>query len=144
TLTMATGGCSVLPPGDATTGYPGQPAAASTASSATTTTPPAPAAQPVTPPPPPAPVHETIAADPANASVVPVVDLFGEAPGLPRAAAPLGTGLAFEQHTDATDGADHDVAVDPTGTLLAFSSTRHSDRADIYLQRIDGRAVTQL
>src|SRR5437762_765458 len=33
---------------------------------------------------------------------------------------------------------------DPPGKWPAFSSTRHSERADIYLQRVDGASVIQL
>ena len=46
--------------------------------------------------------------------------------------------------TFSTEGADFDLAVDPTGRLLAYASTRHRDTADIYLQSTTGTAVTQL
>ncbi len=51
---------------------------------------------------------------------------------------------ALQQHTASDDGQDADVAVDPAGKWIAFASTRHSDRSDIYLQKVGGVSVIQL
>ena len=53
-------------------------------------------------------------------------------------------GAALVQHTVVTEGADSDVAADPSGQWLVFASTRHSPRSKLYLQRADGSAVVQL
>jgi TolB protein len=71
------------------------------------------------------------------------VNVFGEM-GAPRAVSRVVGDAGFQQHTFTDEGADSDVAADPTGKWLAFASTRHNDRTDIYLQRADGTAVTQL
>ena len=72
------------------------------------------------------------------------VNVFGELDGIERGnARPVGES-GFQQHTSVDEGEDGDVAVDPTGRWLAFSSTRHNEAGDIYLQRVDGTAVTQL
>jgi TolB protein len=98
-------------------------------------------------PPPPA-----LAATPAPSPAAPEVrwpgpgpvNALGELAGAPPARV-LATGnAAFEQLTAADDGYDADVALDPTGPWLVFASTRHSERADIYLQRLGGTAVVQL
>lgn len=44
----------------------------------------------------------------------------------------------------ASEGADFDPTVAESGTHIYFSSTRHSQNADIYVQSIGGTAVTQL
>jgi beta propeller repeat protein len=46
--------------------------------------------------------------------------------------------------TFTTEGADFDIDVDPTGSLLVYASTRHRETADLYLQTTTGTAVTQL
>lgn len=71
------------------------------------------------------------------------VNVFGEM-GTPRAVSRVVGDAGFQQHTFTEEGADSDVAADPTGKWLAFASTRHNDHTDIYLQRADGTAVTQL
>ena len=81
---------------------------------------------------------------PRDASTPQVVNVFGEMDGAERGAGrPVGES-GFQQHTAVDEGEDGDVAVDPTGRWLAFSSTRHNEAGDIYLQRVDGTAVTQL
>ncbi|MEM1110076.1 MAG: DPP IV N-terminal domain-containing protein [Planctomycetota bacterium] len=42
------------------------------------------------------------------------------------------------------EGADFDVEIDPTGQWLVYASTRHRQTSDLYFQRVDGTAVTQL
>lgn len=73
-----------------------------------------------------------------------VVNVFGEVNGAATGRGPLSGEAAFQQHTFTDEGYDSDVAVDPTGKWLAFSSTRNSEHQSIYLQRVDGTAVTQL
>lgn len=50
----------------------------------------------------------------------------------------------YQQHTRLDEGEDSGVALDPTGRWMVYSSTRHSEKSDLYLQRVDGTAVTQL
>jgi TolB protein len=73
-----------------------------------------------------------------------VVNIFGEMDGASPPANKVAGDAGFQQHTFTDEGGDSDVAVDPTGKWIAFASTRHSGRSDIYLQRVDGTAVTQL
>ncbi|MEO0475509.1 MAG: DPP IV N-terminal domain-containing protein [Planctomycetota bacterium] len=42
------------------------------------------------------------------------------------------------------EGADFDVTIDSAGEQLLYSSTRHRKTSDIYRQRIEGSAITQL
>src|SRR4029079_11898496 len=74
-----------------------------------------------------------------------VVNVFGEFGGARRngPVRPIGE-AGFQQHTATDEGEDSGVAVDPTGRWMVFASTRHSEHADIYLQRVDGTSVTQL
>jgi TolB protein len=76
--------------------------------------------------------------------IPPKVNIFGEFDGVERAPARSGGESGFQQHTWVDEGFDGDVSVDPKGQWLVFSSTRHSERADIYLQKVDGLSVTQL
>jgi len=43
-----------------------------------------------------------------------------------------------------SEGADFDVTLDKAGEHLIYSSTRHRKTSDIYRQRIEGSAITQL
>lgn len=54
------------------------------------------------------------------------------------------TQAALRQHTFLTDGGDADVSLDPTGQWMVFTSTRHTDKPKVYLQKVDGVTVTQL
>ena len=72
------------------------------------------------------------------------INQFGEFDGKQRANDSSGSQANFQQHTFVNEGFDGDVAVDPTGHWLVFTSTRHSTHPQIYLQRVDGNAVTQL
>lgn len=75
----------------------------------------------------------------------PQINIFGELDGAPRMPVRRSGGEAgFQQHTYVDDGYDGDVAVDPKGQWLVFSSTRNSEHANIYLQKVDGVSVTQL
>jgi Tol biopolymer transport system component len=83
------------------------------------------------------------AAPPAPVKV-PVVNIFGELDGQQNRPRAESGDVAYQQHTFADEGYDADVTVDPTGRFIAFASTRHSEKPDIYLQRVDGTSVVQL
>jgi len=74
----------------------------------------------------------------------PAVNVFGELDGVARGPGKMVGDEGFQQHTYTDEGSDADVAVDPTGKWIVFASTRHSTKAGIYLQRVDGTAVTKL
>ncbi len=74
----------------------------------------------------------------------PKVNIFGEFDGVQRTPGRNGGQAGFQQHTYLDDGYDGDVAVDAKGQRLVFSSTRHSEHSDLYLQKVDGLSVTQL
>ena len=46
--------------------------------------------------------------------------------------------------TIADEGADFDPDIDSTGRFMVYASTRHRERADIYIKRIGATAITQL
>lgn len=70
---------------------------------------------------------------------------FGEMDDLQMATvSPLDDQGNLRRVTFSHEGADFDVEVDPTGQWLAYASTRHRHTSDIYFQRVDGTAVTQL
>jgi Tol biopolymer transport system component len=72
------------------------------------------------------------------------VNIFGELDGVERNPGhPHGNG-GFQQHTFLDEGFDSDVNLDPTGKWMLFTSTRHSDHPNIYLQKVDGLSVIQL
>lgn len=50
----------------------------------------------------------------------------------------------YAQHTFATIGRDFDPDISRDGARLAFASTAHAERPDVYLKSVDGYAVTQL
>jgi hypothetical protein len=77
----------------------------------------------------PAPAPAPAAPAPQPQRPVALINAFGE---LPRpSGGPAGISHAVQQHTACDEGYDADVAVDPTGKLLAFASTRHSVRPDV-------------
>jgi TolB protein len=80
----------------------------------------------------------------SQAQIAPSLNIFGEFDGVERARTRNGGEAGFQQHTYLDEGFDGDVAVDTKGQWLVFSSTRHSEHADIYLQKVDGLSVTQL
>ena len=83
--------------------------------------------------------RDDVAATPADRH------LFGEfGPRRSASSSPLDDQGNIRRVTFTTEGADFDVEVDPTGQWIAYASTRHRQTADIYLQRINGTAVTQL
>jgi len=108
----------------------------------------------------PAPVDNPSAAASANPSARPIdlmfdndvtplaaapsINIFGEFDGMPRPSVRMVGEANVQQHTYTSEGYDNAVSLDPTGHFMVFASTRHSERAKIYLQRVDGTAVTQL
>jgi len=90
------------------------------------------------------PLAPPVTALPPIPSAPPEVNIFGEFDGIERRPTQSANEFGFQQHTACDDGYDADVAVDPTGKWLAFTSTRHSEQPDIYLQRVDGTSVIEL
>lgn len=81
----------------------------------------------------------------AGEPTTPKVNIYGEFEGTNRTSTRSSAGeVAFQQHTFVDEGFDGEVAVDPKGQWLVYSSTRHSEHADIYLQKVSGLSVTQL
>jgi TolB protein len=96
--------------------------------------------------PPPIPRSKSSTPDPQlpDNALFPIVNIYGELrPAIYRTGQARAS-ASFQQHTSTDEGHDADVVLDPSGRWLAFSSTRHSERADIYLQRVDGSSVIQL
>jgi TolB protein len=92
----------------------------------------------------PAILEQTTAAPDAGDSKPTTVNVFGEIDGVERSAAhPYGKS-GFEQHTFVDEGYDADVNLDPTGKWMVFTSTRHSEHPNIYMQRVDGMSVIEL
>lgn len=50
----------------------------------------------------------------------------------------------LSQVTFIEEGGCFDPAIDPTGEVLAFASTMHQERANIYLKAVNGSTITQL
>jgi Tol biopolymer transport system component len=70
---------------------------------------------------------------------------FGEFDGEgERPYVPVAGRAGYQQHTYVDEGFDTDVTVSPDGSSIAFASTRHSTRSDLYLQSTSGLAVTKL
>jgi TolB protein len=90
------------------------------------------------------PQYTASAPQPPDNALFPIVNIYGELRPAVYRATQSRPNLSFQQHTSTAEGHDADVVLDPTGRWLAFSSTRHSERADIYLQRVDGSSVIQL
>jgi TolB protein len=74
----------------------------------------------------------------------PEVNVFGELDGISRGPGKLVGDEGFQQHTFTDEGYDADVSIDPTSKWMVYASTRHSTHPGIYLQRVDGTAVTKL
>ncbi len=92
----------------------------------------------------PVPQYRPIAPQLPDTALFPIVNIYGELrPAIYRSGESR-SNLSFQQHTATDEGHDADVVLDPTGKWIAFSSTRHSQRSDIYLQRVDGSSVIQL
>lgn len=52
--------------------------------------------------------------------------------------------MNMTQHTFSTIGRDFDPDLSRDGHVLAYASTSHNDRPDIFLKAVDGFAITQL
>lgn len=78
--------------------------------------------------------------EPAAGQIVNIFGEFGDKPAPPPKFGPGG----YEQATFLDEGYDADVEVSPDGEWLVFSSTRHNEHPEIYLQRVGGLSVTQL
>jgi Tol biopolymer transport system component len=89
-------------------------------------------------------VVEPAPAPPPEPVKVPVVNVFGELDGQQPSTNAQSSDFGFQQHTFSDEGYDGDVNVDPTGKWIVFASTRHSEKSEIYLQRVDGTSVTVL
>lgn len=90
------------------------------------------------------PADSSVLAASADQSKPAGVNVFGEFDGVEHPAShPHGNG-GFQQHTFLDEGFDSDVNLDPTGKWMIFTSTRHSDHPNIYLQKVDGLSVIQL
>lgn len=72
------------------------------------------------------------------------VNVFGELDGFGPSVFNIGGQGGYQQHTVVDEGYDADPEISPDGKNLLFTSTRHTEHPDLYLQRIDGVAVTQL
>lgn len=105
----------------------------------------------------PAPASETIATvenakaelanisdDELNSAAIPAANIFGEVANHPTEARGGSSEFGFQQHTFIEEGFDSEPAISPDGKWVAYASTRHAETTDIYLQKVDGLAVTQL
>jgi TolB protein len=95
-------------------------------------------------PPDPLPQYKPIQPQLPDTALFPIVNIYGELRPAVFRTGQSRSNFSFQQHTSTDEGHDADVVLDPGGKWIAFSSTRHSERADIYLQRVDGSSVIQL
>lgn len=72
------------------------------------------------------------------------INPFGAMAGQQQGFSPLDTTGQIRRISLTSEGADFDVTIDKAGEYLIYSSTRHRQTSDIYRQRIDGSAITQL
>lgn len=72
------------------------------------------------------------------------IDIYGDIAGQIGSASPLDSTGQLRRISLTEEGADFDVTIDKAGEHLVYSSTRHRETSDIYRQRIDGSAITQL
>jgi len=81
----------------------------------------------------------------SHGSSIGAFGLYGHMPvsNSPRSS-PLDSPENLRQVTFATEGADFDPDIDPTGKLMVYASTQHRQSADLYLKRVNGTTVTQL
>ena len=88
----------------------------------------------------------TTAFAPTTPTIEPVafdggLSLWGELPG--RGSGPVDASDNLRQVSFTQEGADFDVAVDPSGERIVFASTRHRSTADLYVKGVDGSTITQ-
>lgn len=72
------------------------------------------------------------------------IDIFGGMGSSAGQTSPLDSTGQLRRISLTEEGADFDVTIDAEGEHLVYSSTRHRKTSDIYRQRIDGSAITQL
>jgi len=72
------------------------------------------------------------------------VSLFGDLPRTAEVKDAYQSGKSLQQHTFAVEGACFDPVVSPDGKMLAFASTQHNVRPDIYIKPTDAPTMTQL
>ncbi|MEM9111668.1 MAG: DPP IV N-terminal domain-containing protein, partial [Planctomycetota bacterium] len=72
------------------------------------------------------------------------IDIYGSMGADAGPVSPLDSTGQLRRISLTSEGADFDAALDAAGEHLIYSSTRHRETADIYRQRIDGSAITQL
>lgn len=72
------------------------------------------------------------------------LDVYGNMPGERGVVSPLDPTGQLRRISFTEEGADFDVTLNAANDALVYASTRHRDTADIYRQRIDGSAITQL
>jgi len=90
--------------------------------------------------------------DGANPSTLGSMGLYGQADAQtgwnprqqPGRSSPLEGPDNLRRVSFPTEGADFDPVLDPSGEFVVYASTRHRERADLYLKHVDGTAVTQL
>lgn len=101
---------------------------------------PAPTSQPVAA----APLPSGPPAEPPTAATPEDVSLFGEHPDAERVPYENRLLTNMTRHTFSSVGRDFDPDLHADGQILAFASTRNSERPDIFLKHVDGYAITQL
>jgi hypothetical protein len=72
------------------------------------------------------------------------IDIFGGMGTANGPISPLDSTGQIRRVSMTSEGADFDVTLDKAGEHLIYSSTRHRKTSDIYRQRIEGSAITQL
>lgn len=92
----------------------------------------------------PAPYVSTAGVGRASVNATNPIDIFGDMGGHTGAFSPLDSTGQLRRISLTSEGADFDVTLDAAGEHLIYSSTRHRETSDIYRQRIDGSAITQL
>ena len=81
---------------------------------------------------------------PSHHNVSSPIDIYGDITGQRGSTSPLDSTGQLRRISLTEEGADFDVTIDKAGEYLLYSSTRHRETSDIYRQRIDGSAITQL
>jgi Tol biopolymer transport system component len=72
------------------------------------------------------------------------IDIFGGMGESTGPLSPLDSTGQLRRISLTEEGADFDVTLDRASEHLLYSSTRHRETSDLYRQRIDGSAITQL
>lgn len=92
----------------------------------------------------PQPYVSTNPQEPTHQNASSPIDIFGGMGTPSGPASPLDSTGQLRRISLTEEGADFDVTLDKAGEQLLYSSTRHRQTSDIYRQRIDGSAITQL